>query len=128
MKALRAKIRLSAADELENVAVVNRHTYAGPQDNSYVYIGRGTLLGKPAILKVSVTQSPEPFVSLSRIASQILALTRLNYKTVTPTVGEPVTLSFSNLVANFMAVFSEHQWKEANETRQAMVSVRPWFL
>jgi len=85
-------------------------------------------LGTPAILKVSVTQSPEPFVPLSRIAAQILALTRLNYKTVTPTVGEPVTLSFSNLVANFMAVFSEHQWKEANETRQAMVSVRPWFL
>ncbi len=47
MKALRAKLRLSAAEELENVAVVNRHTYAGPQDNSYIYIGRGTPLGNP---------------------------------------------------------------------------------
>jgi len=45
MKALRAKLRLSAAEELENVAVVNRHTYSGPQDNSYIYIGRGTPLG-----------------------------------------------------------------------------------
>ena len=45
MKALRAKLRLSAAEELENVAVVNRHTYSGPRDNSYIYIGRGTPLG-----------------------------------------------------------------------------------
>src|SRR5215216_106419 len=45
MKAPRAKLRLSAAEELENVAVVNRHTYSGPQDNSYIYIGRGTPLG-----------------------------------------------------------------------------------
>jgi len=45
MKALRAKLRLSAAEELENVAVVNRHTYSGPQDNAYIYIGRGTKLG-----------------------------------------------------------------------------------
>lgn len=85
-------------------------------------------LGTPAILKVSITQSPEPFVSLPSIAAQILALTRLNYKTVTPVVGEPVTLSFSNLVANFMAVFSEHQWKEAQENKGSRVSTRPWFL
>jgi hypothetical protein len=45
MKALRAKLRLSAAEELENVEVVNRHTYSGPQDNTYLYIGRGTPLG-----------------------------------------------------------------------------------
>ena len=45
MKAPRAKLRLSAAEELENVAVVNRHTYSGPRDNSYIYIGRGTPLG-----------------------------------------------------------------------------------
>lgn len=85
-------------------------------------------LGTPAILKVSTTQVPETFVSLPRIAMQILALTRLNYKTVTPVVGEPVTLSFSNLVANFMAVFSEHQWKEAQEHKGSKVTRRPWFL
>jgi hypothetical protein len=85
-------------------------------------------LGTPAILKVSMTQSPQSFVSLPRIAEQVLALTRLNYKTVTPVVGEPVTLSFSNLVANFMAVFSEHQWKEAQESKRSNVNTRPWFL
>ncbi len=31
--------------ELANLQVVNRHTYSGPRDNSYVYIGRGTPLG-----------------------------------------------------------------------------------
>src|SRR5690349_4005820 len=45
MKALRAKLRLSAAPELENVAVVNRFTYSGPHDNTFVDIGRGTPLG-----------------------------------------------------------------------------------
>src|SRR5258708_35606250 len=33
------------APELANLQVVNRHTYSGPYDNSYVYIGRGTPLG-----------------------------------------------------------------------------------
>jgi hypothetical protein len=45
MKALRAKLRLSAAPELENVEVVNRNTYTGPRGNSFIYIGRGTPLG-----------------------------------------------------------------------------------
>ena len=45
MKAPRARLRLSAAQELENVAVVNRHTYSGPKDNTFVYLGRGTPLG-----------------------------------------------------------------------------------
>lgn len=45
MKAPRARLRLSAAEELETVAVVNRHTYPGPKDNTFVYIGRGTPLG-----------------------------------------------------------------------------------
>ena len=45
MPAPRAKLRLSAAEELENVAVVNRHSYTGPQDNTYFYLGRGTPLG-----------------------------------------------------------------------------------
>lgn len=31
--------------QLDNVQVVNRHTYVGPRDASYVYIGRGTPLG-----------------------------------------------------------------------------------
>lgn len=44
MKPPRAKVRLSAAQELENVVVVNRHTYSGPPDNTF-YIGRGTPLG-----------------------------------------------------------------------------------
>lgn len=45
MKALRARLRISAAEELETVAVVNRHTYSGPKDNTFVYLGRGTPLG-----------------------------------------------------------------------------------
>lgn len=35
----------SPIEELENLQVVNRHTYDGPRDRSYLYIGRGTPLG-----------------------------------------------------------------------------------
>lgn len=33
------------APQLDNLQVVNRHTFAGPRDQSYVYVGRGTPLG-----------------------------------------------------------------------------------
>jgi hypothetical protein len=86
-------------------------------------------LGTPAILKVSVEQYPENFVTLRSVANQVLALTRLNYKTLTPVVGEPVTLRFANLVANFAAVFSEHQWKDAQASAKgSRLNTRPWFL
>ncbi len=35
----------SPIEDLENIQVVNRHTYDGPRDRSYLYIGRGTPLG-----------------------------------------------------------------------------------
>ncbi|HKP38163.1 MAG TPA: DUF4326 domain-containing protein, partial [Pyrinomonadaceae bacterium] len=35
----------SPIEELENLQVVNRHTYDGPRDQSFLYIGRGTPLG-----------------------------------------------------------------------------------
>jgi len=35
----------SPIEELDNLQVVNRHTYDGPRDRSYLYIGRGTPLG-----------------------------------------------------------------------------------
>lgn len=85
-------------------------------------------LGTPRVLKVSVRQSPEPFVSIESVANQVLALTRLNYKTLTPVVGEPVTLLFANLAANFMAVFSEHQWNEAQTNPASKLNMVPWFL
>ncbi len=31
--------------QLDNVQVINRHTFGGPRDTSYIYIGRGTPLG-----------------------------------------------------------------------------------
>lgn len=85
-------------------------------------------LGTPEVLRVSVEQSPEPFVSIDSIASQVLALTRLNYKTLTPIVGEPVTLLSANLVARFTAVFSEHQWREAKADTASKLNTVPWFL
>jgi len=85
-------------------------------------------LGTPRVLKVSVEQSPERFVSINSMANQILALTRLNYKTLTPIVGEPVTLLFANLAAKFMAVFSEHQWRDAQASPDGKLNTVPWFL
>jgi hypothetical protein len=85
-------------------------------------------LGTPHILKISLEQHPKPFVSIDEIANQVLALTRLNYKTLTPVVRDPVTLRFSNLVAKFMANFSETQWKNAQKVTSNKINTVPWFL
>ncbi|HWS99705.1 MAG TPA: Piwi domain-containing protein [Pyrinomonadaceae bacterium] len=85
-------------------------------------------LGTPAILKITIDQYPEPFVSADDITNQVLALTRLNYKTLTPVVGDPVTLLFSNLVAKFTAVFSETQWKGAQNAMSNKINTTMWFL
>jgi hypothetical protein len=85
-------------------------------------------MGTPQVLKISVGYHPAPFVELEDIAKQIFALTKLNYKTLSPTVGEPVTLLFANLVAKFTAVFSETQWKNAAVLENGIANRVPWFL
>jgi hypothetical protein len=37
--------QFAATQALDNLQVINRHTYEGPRDQSYLYIGRGTPLG-----------------------------------------------------------------------------------
>lgn len=85
-------------------------------------------LGTPQILKITIDQSPEPFVAIKEVANQVMALTRLNYKTLSPCVGEPVTLLFSHLVAKFTSVFSQGQWKDAQANGSSKLNTRPWFL
>lgn len=85
-------------------------------------------LGTPQILNISAVQFPEKFVDISRIAQHVLALTRLNYKTLTPVVGEPVTLLFSGLAAKFMASFSETQFGNAKRMLSNKINNAPWFL
>jgi hypothetical protein len=82
-------------------------------------------IGTPVFLKVSFNQYPEPFVAGESIAKQVLALTRLNYKAMTPLVGQPVTLEYAALAARFTAAFSENQWKGVLSPRIRRV---PWFL
>lgn len=77
---------------------------------------------------ITIDQHPEPFVTVDDVANQVLALTRLNYKTLTPVVGDPVTLLFSNLVAKFTAVFSETQWKGAQTAMSNKINTTMWFL
>lgn len=82
-------------------------------------------IGTPVFLKVSFHQHPEPFVTAEGVAKQVLALTRLNYKAMTPLVGQPVTLEYAALAARFTAAFSESQWKGVLSQRIRRV---PWFL
>jgi hypothetical protein len=82
-------------------------------------------IGTPVFLKLTFDQHPEPFVSGKDIARQIIALTRLNYKAITPLVGQPVTMEYAELAARFMAAFSEQQWTAVTNNRIRTV---PWFL
>lgn len=63
-------------------------------------------LGTPKILKVTVWQEPAVFAELDEIASSILGLTKINYKSLTPVQREPVTLSFSADVAKLAGAFA----------------------
>ena len=82
-------------------------------------------MGTPVFLKLSFWQYPEQFVSGREIAQQIIALTRLNYKAITPLVGQPVTMEYAALAARFMAAFSESQWNKVTDNRIRRI---PWFL
>jgi hypothetical protein len=82
-------------------------------------------IGTPVFLKLTFDQYPEPFVSGRDIAQQVIALTRLNYKAITPLVGQPVTMGYAALAARFMAAFSEQQWASVANDRIRTV---PWFL
>jgi hypothetical protein len=83
-------------------------------------------MGTPVFPKLTLWQWPDEFTSLEQIAQHVLSLTRLNYKALTPIVGEPVTMKYAALAATFMASFSEEQWKkcvDSNSLRRV-----PWFL
>jgi len=82
-------------------------------------------IGTPVFLKLTFHQHPEPFVSGKDVAQQVIALTRLNYKAITPLVGQPVTMEYAALAARFMAAFSEQQWASVTNNRIRTV---PWFL
>jgi hypothetical protein len=82
-------------------------------------------MGTPVFLKLTFYQHPEPFVSGRDVAQQIIALTRLNYKAITPLVGQPVTMEYAALAARFMAAFSQDQWDNVASNRIRRV---PWFL
>lgn len=83
-------------------------------------------IGTPVFPKLTLWQWPNEFTSIEQVAQHVLALTRLNYKALTPIVGEPVTMKYAALAAKFMACFSEEQWKKCVESS----SLRriPWFL
>lgn len=83
-------------------------------------------IGTPVFPKLTLWQWPDEFTSLEQVAQHVLSLTRLNYKALTPIVGEPVTMKYAALAANFMACFSEDQWRKciaSNSLRKV-----PWFL
>ena len=83
-------------------------------------------MGTPVFPKLTLRQWPDEFTSLEQMAQHVLSLTRLNYKALTPIVGEPVTTKYAALAATFMASFSEEQWKkcvDSNSLRRV-----PWFL
>ena len=82
-------------------------------------------LGTPKILKVTFWQEPAPFLSAEDIANQILGLTKINYKSLTPIQREPVTLTFSADVARLAGAFEVSDWDGAPT---AELERKLWFL
>ena len=109
----------------------------------YVYLTQKTILlsttgyteiakkrmGTPKLLRISVDQYPEEFLTLDEIAEQVFALTKLDWATATPIVREPVTLQFSRQVTYLTAAISEQEWKSIVHPKvNVILNRRPWFI
>jgi argonaute-like protein implicated in RNA metabolism and viral defense len=89
----------------------------------------GKRIGTPRLLNVSFQVEPEGFTSAAAIAEHLLALTKLNYQTVTLLVREPATLLFANLVARFAAAMSSAEYRELVKTFSSQnFKAKLWFL
>ena len=109
----------------------------------YVYLSQKTILlsttgyteiarkrmGTPKLLRISVDQFPDEFLTLDDIAEQVFALTKLDWATATPIVREPVTLQFSRQVTYLTAAISEQEWRSIVRPEvNIILNRRPWFI
>jgi hypothetical protein len=81
-------------------------------------------IGTPKILHITITQYPDKFMDLEDVAHQVIALTKLNWASVSPVQREPVTLKYANRLAYITANMEISQWGKVSD----VLFNRPWFI
>lgn len=86
-------------------------------------------MGTPKLLHIKTEQYPEEFINKDELAYQILALTKLNWATSSVLIREPITLTFSQALANLTSVITESEWQEIQKI-SVNINMRnkPWFI
>lgn len=86
-------------------------------------------MGTPKLLHIALNEYPSKFITMDDVALQVLSLTKLDWATATPLVGEPVTLQFSSEIAYLTAAISEQEWRSMIRPEVSVtLSKRPWFI
>ena len=83
-------------------------------------------MGTPVLLKATVEQYPELFLSHQAIAYQLLALAKLNWRTSEFGLREPITLDYAKRLAYLTALMEAQEWQ--NLTASETLRGRPWFI
>ena len=81
-------------------------------------------IGTPKILHITIAQYPDKFLDLEDVAHQVIALTKLNWASVSPVQREPVTLKYANRLAYITANIEISQWGKVSD----VLFNRPWFI
>jgi len=81
-------------------------------------------IGTPKILHITIAQYPDKFLDLEDVAHQVIALTKLNWASVSPVQREPVTLKYANRLAYITANIEVSQWGKVSD----VLFNRPWFI
>jgi hypothetical protein len=80
--------------------------------------------GTPKVLHIIAHQYPEKFLSLADVAYQVLALTKLNWASVSPAQREPATIKYANRIAKIAANIGSQHWNEIGD----QLFNKPWFI
>lgn len=81
-------------------------------------------LGTPKMLHIISDQYPVKFLNLNDVAFQILAMTKLNWASVTPAQREPVSIKYANKLAYIAANTELPQWEGLSDR----LFDKPWFI
>ena len=86
-------------------------------------------MGTPKLLHLKTEQYPETFINKDEIAHQVLALTKLNWATSSVLIREPITLTFSQALANLTSAITESEWQEIQKISiNPNMRNKPWFI
>lgn len=90
---------------------------------------RSFRMGTPKLLHIKTEQYPKEFISKDELAYQVLALTKLNWATSSVLIREPITLTFSQALANLTSAITETEWQEIQKgSVNVNMRNKPWFI